>query len=230
VIQTASNHRPYTIPASDTDFRYEAQTDAELQKNGFASLREFNGFRYLDYSLKKYFEMARKEAYFDNTIFVLFGDHGISGQTGAHMPLAYSALDLAQVHTPFVVYAPKLVRPQKIDRIVQQVDVLPTILGRLNLPYRNSALGRDAFVAQGAHYGFMINHANGPELTVFDDQYLLRHNLGTQKSSLHRYLEGPDVMRDLSAQEPQTVERLRNFALAYYYSAQHLLGHNARVP
>jgi phosphoglycerol transferase MdoB-like AlkP superfamily enzyme len=91
VIQTASNHRPYTIPASDTDFRYEAQTDAELQKNGFASLREFNGFRYLDYSLKKYFEMARKEAYFDNTIFVLFGDHGISGQTGlGFVPSTYA--------------------------------------------------------------------------------------------------------------------------------------------
>ena len=225
VIQTASNHRPYTIPAKDTDFVRQTIPDEKLLQHGFQSNQEFNGFRYLDYSLNQFFELARKEAYFDNTIFVMMGDHGIAGSTGPHMPKAYSAFDLTQIHTPLLLYAPKLIAPQKVDAISQQVDVLPTIMGRLNKGYQNAAIGRDALGDYAEHYAFMINHSDGPELTVFDAEYLLRHNLATGKSSLHRYLDSGDIMADLSAENPDVAKRLRDFALAYYHSTRFRLGH-----
>ena len=225
VIQTASNHRPYTIPESDKDFVRAVVPDEKLHQHGFQSIQEYNGFRYLDYSLKKFFELAQKEPYFDNTIFVMMGDHGISGSTGPHMPKAYSAFDLSQIHTPLLMYAPKLIAPQKVHAITQQVDVLPTILGRLNKGYQNAAVGRDAFDTYAEHYGFMINHSAGPELTLFDDQYLLRYNMTTKKSSLHRYLDTGDIMLDLSSQKPDVAQRMQEFVLAYYQSTRFRLGH-----
>lgn len=227
VIQTASNHRPYTIPDSDKDFVRAVVPDEKLQQHGFQSIQEYNGFRYLDYSLKKFFEMAKKEPYFDNTIFVMMGDHGISGSTGPHMPKAYSAFDLSQIHTPLLMYAPKLIAPQKVQSITQQVDVLPTIMGRLNKGYQNAAIGRDAFGDYAEHYGFMINHSAGPELTIFDEQYLLRYNMTTKKSTLHRYLDAGDIMLDLSEQKPDVAKRLQDFVLAYYHSSRFRLGHSS---
>jgi phosphoglycerol transferase MdoB-like AlkP superfamily enzyme len=74
VVQTADNHRPFTIPAGDTsDFRILHPKAEELKKYGFESEDEYNAFRYADYCFQQFMEAARKEAYFDNTIFVFVG-------------------------------------------------------------------------------------------------------------------------------------------------------------
>ncbi|MGB8600418.1 MAG: sulfatase-like hydrolase/transferase, partial [Burkholderiales bacterium] len=46
MIQTAGNHRPYTIPKQDTDFDIKHFSEAELKANGFFADDEFNSFRY----------------------------------------------------------------------------------------------------------------------------------------------------------------------------------------
>ncbi len=229
MIQTSGNHRPYTIPLEDKDFKWDSTGHDQLVKHGFSSQAEYNSFRYMDYCLDKFFTAAKKEKYFNNTIFVLLGDHGISGTTGAHMPAAYTALNLSQTHTPFLLYAPQLIPAQKIDRIAQQIDVMPTILGQLNLPYQNTSLGRDAVgsarIKDGApQMAFMIEHFNGPTLTVFDQEFLLKYNLSNGQSALYRYLK--DATTDIAKEQPQVLEKMRAFAIAYYTSAQFLLGHN----
>ncbi len=57
-----------------------------LQKYGFESLEELNAFRYTDFSYRTFIEAARKEKYFNNTIFVFIGDHGIPGNAGNMFP------------------------------------------------------------------------------------------------------------------------------------------------
>jgi phosphoglycerol transferase MdoB-like AlkP superfamily enzyme len=76
VIQTADNHRPYTIPETDKDFVRKDIPKDTLEKYGFLSVDEYNAFRYADYSFKALIETAKKEGYFHNTIFVFVGDHG----------------------------------------------------------------------------------------------------------------------------------------------------------
>ena len=60
IIQTADNHRPFSIPEEDTDFERKFVNEDTLKKYGFESLQEFQSFCYTDYCFKKLIEEAKK--------------------------------------------------------------------------------------------------------------------------------------------------------------------------
>lgn len=144
VIQTAGNHRPYTIPEEDNG-RFPVQqfpTDT-LHKYGFGSFEEYRAFRYTDYTFQQFMEAAKKEKYFANTLFVFIGDHGIPGDAGDMLPRAYTEHTLTQHHVPLLFYAPSFLQPAHYDHAASQLDVLPTIAGIAGIPYTNTTLGKD---------------------------------------------------------------------------------------
>lgn len=144
VIQTADNHRPYTIPEEDRkDFKVEQVPNETLAKYGFSTLDEFNAFRYTDYCFQKFMKAAEKEPYFKNTIFVFVGDHGIPGDAGDMFPKAWTSLSLTAEHVPLLFYSPGRLPAQHYSFIASQVDVMPTIAGLCKIPYCNTTLGKD---------------------------------------------------------------------------------------
>ena len=86
---------------------------------------------------------ARKSAYFDNTVFVFIGDHGVAGNAGTLFPPAWTEQALTTYHVPLLYYAPKLIAPRRISSPSSMLDTLPTLAGLAGIPYRNSGLGRD---------------------------------------------------------------------------------------
>jgi phosphoglycerol transferase MdoB-like AlkP superfamily enzyme len=145
IIQTADNHRPYTIPEEDLkEFQKVKLPEDSLKKYGYISNDELNAFRYTDFSYEKFIEAAKKHPYFKNTVFVFIGDHGIRGDAGDMFPKAWTAQALTTVHTPFLIYSP-LLKPERRTNISSQLDVLPSIAGLLSIPYRNNTLGRNLF-------------------------------------------------------------------------------------
>ncbi|MFT4061352.1 MAG: LTA synthase family protein [Edaphocola sp.] len=143
VIQTADNHRPYTIPESDrTEFKILNPPEDSLHRFGFESADEYNAFRYTDYCYQKFMEAARKSPYFDNTIFVFVGDHGIGGDAGNMFPKAWTS-ELNSMHVPLLFYGPKLLAPARYSYPASQCDVLPTAAGLAGIAYKNTTLGRD---------------------------------------------------------------------------------------
>ncbi len=146
VIQTADNHRPYTIPADDKeDFQLVNYPGDTLYKYGFQSNEELNAFRFTDFCYKKFIEAAQKEAYFNNTIFVFVGDHGIRGSAGNMLPQAYTTQGLVTEHVPLLFYSPKKLLPYRSTDICSQVDVLPSIASLANASYHNRTMGRNLF-------------------------------------------------------------------------------------
>ncbi len=144
IIQTAGNHRPYTIPEEDLDeFTRLELTPAEVAQHGFSSLEELNAFRYTDFTFRAFMTAARKRAYFDNTVFVFIGDHGVAGNAGTLFPPAWTEQALTTYHVPLLYYAPKLIAPRRISSPSSMLDTLPTLAGLAGIPYRNSGLGRD---------------------------------------------------------------------------------------
>jgi phosphoglycerol transferase MdoB-like AlkP superfamily enzyme len=142
VIQTADNHRPYTIPEEDRkEFEIKQLPTDSLERNGFQSVEEYNAFRYTDFCYRKFMEAASKEAYFNNTLFVFIGDHGIGGDAGNLFPLAWK--ELTSQHVPLLFYAPGFLQPARYHFNVSQTDVLPTIAGLCKISYKNTTLGRD---------------------------------------------------------------------------------------
>ena len=146
VIQTADNHRPYTIPDEDKEtFKLKKYSPDSLKRFGFQSNEELNAFRYTDFSFETFIEAAKKEKYFNNTIFVFVGDHGIRGDAGSMFPKAWSVDGLTTQHVPLLFYSPFLLTPQRIDKTCSQLDLLPSVTALAHIPFINTTLGKNLF-------------------------------------------------------------------------------------
>ncbi|GAA4324559.1 LTA synthase family protein [Flaviaesturariibacter amylovorans] len=194
LIQTADNHRPFTIPAGERDFVPVTVPDDSLKKYGFESLPEYNAFRYADHCIETFMEAARRKPYFNNTIFVFIGDHGVSGNAAALYGDTWTRERLTDEHIPFLIYAPGRLAPQRRHDVVSQIDVLPTIAGLAGVRYTNTTLGRDVLRREGDAFAFIIHHDEG-RIGLVTDQYYYTRNLNFPKEEVHLLPGAPAFSR-----------------------------------
>ena len=121
---TVSNHRPFTYPEGRIDIP------------GTAKSRQ-GGVKYTDYALKLFFELAKKESWFKDTVFVIVADHCASSAGRTELPLD-------RYRIPCLIYADFL-EAEQIDKLASQIDVMPTVMGLLNFSYESKFLGNDIF-------------------------------------------------------------------------------------
>lgn len=197
VIQTANNHRPYTIPRADAAaMGLERKPLDSLLKYGFNVERdadktngELNAMRYMDYCIRRFMETARQQPYFSNTVFLFIGDHGIRGNGGPLVPQAFTDKGLTCQHVPMLVYAPGRVAPVQHDFACSQVDVLPTVAGLAGIGYRNTTLGRDLFAvardSSAPKFAFILDFDTKTCGIVEGDYYYLRDIKGKKEEMVY---------------------------------------------
>lgn len=228
-IHSSGNHRPYTIPDDNRNFRFASVDDDTLKKNGFRSLAGFNSFRFLDHSLGFFMSIASKEKYFKNTLFFIFGDNGTPGKI-PHMPKAEEALRLGTYHVPFAIYGPGLIQKGKVfDIIAGQMDVMPTIAGMIGSPFLNTTLGRNLFDTRfdSQRYAFIQTGAWAvPELGLLSDKFFLVMNADGTKTRMHPYYSDVPT-QNLERKFPDQAKELSQLCLGYYHTAKYLLYHNS---
>lgn len=123
---TVSNHRPFTYPEGRIDIPGNSRS-----RDG--------GVKYTDYSLRLFFELAAKEPWFENTIFVVVADHCASSAGKTDLPLD-------KYRIPAIVFsADKNFQPKKFNGLMSQIDLMPTVFGMLNFSYTSKFLGQDVF-------------------------------------------------------------------------------------
>lgn len=224
IIQTADNHRPFNIPEDDKDFITKFIPDEILNKNGFESLKEYNAFAYTDYCFQKFMEAAKKENYFNNTIFVFVGDHGLEGNVGNAYPNAWSEQRLSDEHIPLLFYAPSILNPDLHEEPVSQIDVLPTIAGMLQQPYTNSTLGRDLLdTSKKENAAFIIYHAPG-WIGIVGDDYFYRKNIRFKKDELVPVKNGLPPLTPVA--EDSMKKHMSELTTAIYETARWMLLNN----
>lgn len=224
IIQTADNHRPYSIPPEDSDFVKRVEPDDTLQKYGFESLQEFQSFCYTDYCFRYLIENAKTKDWFNNTIFVFVGDHGVEGETAEMYPYAWDKGGLGDEHVPLLFYAPALLTPETRKEVVSQIDLLPTLAGMIHQPYTNTTLGRDLLHTKNKmDAAFIIHHDEGKIGMVTNDYYFSK-NLRINKEellSLHRH------PAEISKEKQDSVKKkLSQLTSAIYETAKWMLVHN----
>jgi phosphoglycerol transferase MdoB-like AlkP superfamily enzyme len=228
-IQTAANHRPFTIPRDNDDFRRVELPLEEVQKWGFRSVEQFNAVRLLDYNIGRFLQMAREGGYFDNTIFVFFGDHNNRITTIPHMPPVFE-LFLESNHVPHIIYAPALLEPRVIDETVNLVDVLPTVAGLLGLEYTNRTLGRDLQLsAHGRERVVPLVLVEGslPVIGAVSNDFLVKMNFDGSEPTLHE-MNSATPAEDVAGRYPEEFERLRKLAYGAYETAHFMLYDNVK--
>jgi phosphoglycerol transferase MdoB-like AlkP superfamily enzyme len=235
VIQTAGNHRPYTIPEEDRAvFDPKIPSSELLQQHGFISADEYRAFAYLDWCIGQFMQRARREKYFDNTIFAFIGDHGISGATGPHFPPAWRELAITQGHTPLLVYAPGRVAARRVDSWAQQVDVLPTLASIAGIEHRNTTLGRDLLDARfdATRIAFTFQFTGLGELGLLVGEHML---VDTEPVVLYD-IQSAQPRRNLltaggtaSPEAARIVKEWAGFARDYDLMARYLQTHNKKA-
>ncbi len=227
VIQTSGHHRPYTIPADNRSFVRAQATPEQLRAAGFDELDEYNSFRFMDHALGAFFADARREAYFDNTIFILFGDHARFTGSDA-LARAENQVGLMQLHVPAVIYGRPLPgTPRVIEAPASEIDVLPTLAGLAGLAYVNTTLGRDLLDPRfdTTRFAFTIaDHYTNPKIgLVTADGYLQTPAAGGQPRLFDvRGVEAADI----TARDPERVRTLSRLCHGLYEASRWLMYHN----
>ncbi len=224
-IQTSGNHRPYnkTIPVTDTEFVRKTVPDEDIKKYGFESLDEYNCFRYSDYCFQQFIEAARKEKYFQNTIFVFVGDHGLAGNADNIYPPVWTSHRLTDEHVPLLFYAPYLLTPQRRNEVVSQIDIMPTVAGMLHQSYVNTTLGRDLLdPLKRNNFAFITNTSD--LIGMVTDDFFFTKNLYSneeQVSPMHA-----DAALRSKAHQDSVMKKLSVFTSAFYETAKYMLMKN----
>ena len=146
---TVSNHRPFTYPEGKIDI----PADSKSRKGGV---------KYTDYSIMKFFEMAQKQPWFKNTVFVIVADHCSSSAGKTELPMD-------KYRIPAMIYSPEFVAPQKFSQVTSQIDVMPTVLGLLNFKYQSKFLGQDVFSKNFVPRAYIATYQ---DLGFIKDNYL----------------------------------------------------------
>lgn len=120
---TVSNHRPFMYPQGRIDLK-----PAPNKRDHAAA--------YADWALGQFIDAARKKPWFDDTIFVMIGDHGPKVWGAAQIPVQ-------AFRVPLIFLAPKHIMPQRNPVLGSSMDVGPTLLGLLGLSYDSPFFGVD---------------------------------------------------------------------------------------
>lgn len=163
---TASSHHPFKVPE-----KYESRFTDE---GGHPILK---CVRYTDYALGQFFEKAEKSAWYDNTLFVITADH-----TNAALHDEFLT-DAGLYRVPIIFYLPGGELQGCSDRIAQQTDIMPTVLGLLNYDRPYVAFGKDLTEEGGKDWA--INYNNG-FYQYFKGDYMLQFN-GEEAFALYNF-------------------------------------------
>jgi phosphoglycerol transferase MdoB-like AlkP superfamily enzyme len=154
-IMTTSNHRPYTYPDDRIDI------PSHTGRSG--------AVKYTDYAIGKFVNEISKKPWFNNTLIIIVADHCASSAGKTELPVE-------KYHIPMLWYAPKFIAPRKMNRLMSQIDIGPTLLGQLNFSYHSKFFGYDmaqldagkerAFVSTYQSLGYLKND----ELVVLKPQ------------------------------------------------------------
>lgn len=226
VIQTAAFHRPWTIPKDNAGFVSETVPDEILSYYGFDALEEYNSLRFSDHALAEFFELAKDQPWFNNTVFAIFGDHGLTARS-TNATASYLASNLQGSHVPLLLYAPgrpDLFAVGENPMVAGNVDVLPTLAKMAGIAFRNQTLGRDLLDphTQATARQFIAGDDEAFRRLVEDGYcYVL-----TQTEALYRLDDNTGT--NLLEQEPERAERMRQFAKDAFITSKFMLFNNQK--
>ena len=226
IIQTAGNHRPYTIPDDNEGFIKKDYKKEDLNKAGFKSVEQFNAMRLLDHSIGKFFDLAKKSSYYDNTVFVLFGDHGTADPKAEHMGKEDYDLKLRSYNVPLIIYSPNIIKqPREIKQASGLSDLMPTIAGICEISYTNKTMGND-ILRTNNDIAFLVNKKMSPtSYGVINSEFYLRVFRDGSGSELHK-ISGGDPAIDIKNSFVKEADSLKKIADAIYHTSKYMLYHN----
>lgn len=230
VVQSASFHRPYTIPKDKLQFELQPTPEDQLLKAGFDKQEQFDSLRFSDYSLGHFFELAKQRPYFENTVFVITGDHGLPDGNGSNVPPGRHQWELEKYHVPLVFVNPKLFPQAVIDtRPAGHSDLMTSAAVLAGVDHVNTTMGRSLFHPEydKERYSFVYNYYSQiGEFGLIGARYYYRYD--TLKKGQLYDLDSQDPSKDVRDEAPDVFLRMEELAHAHLEYSRYLLFNNPK--
>ncbi|MCX6279176.1 MAG: hypothetical protein NT004_13930, partial [Bacteroidetes bacterium] len=125
-------------------------------------------------------------------------------------------------HTPLIFYAPEILKDHKtFNSMAGQIDIFPTIMGLLKLPYSNNTLGIDLLNESRPYIFFNADDKYG---VIDNEWFLIVRNNNTK--SLYKYRNKD--MHNYATEKLEIVEKMNVYAKSNLqaYQSYMVRGHN----
>ncbi|WP_212637627.1 LTA synthase family protein [Desulfocicer vacuolatum] len=123
LVFSSSNHSPFEFP----------DNAIELYESPKATVN--NAVKYADHAIGRFFDMAKKSNYWNQTLFLVVADHNSRVYGDALVPIE-------RFHIPALIIGPG-VAPGISNTLASQVDLPPTLLSLMGLEGQTPMLGRN---------------------------------------------------------------------------------------
>jgi len=209
-ILTQTNHPTYEFPQNDI---------IDPLVKIFPDQMRMNAFKYSDWALGEFMKKCESEGFFENTIFVILGDHGFSSSDYNQN----TSIELSSYYIPCLIIAPNL-DPAINSRTASQTDIIPTILDLLGGSFIHNSWGKNLLgEKKGDDFAIVAPSGLNHLLGMITDEYFYIHNFSGdhQLFSLINPLMTKQISEDISREKIQN--QLQNDLIGYTLSAHYAL-------
>jgi phosphoglycerol transferase MdoB-like AlkP superfamily enzyme len=185
---SVSSHHPFKVPEEYTG----------TFKGGSLPIQKC--IQYTDFALRRFFAEASKMPWFKNTLFVITADH-----TSSDIYFDDSRTAWGFYSVPVIFYKPDNSLAASRPGIVQQIDIMPSVLGYLHYEKPYVAFGRDVFHANGIE-PFAFNYKDDV-YQLFEGDYLLQFD-GKRTLGFYNYRTDRLIQQNLAQQASEQQQRM----------------------
>ncbi|MGN6645120.1 MAG: LTA synthase family protein [Cytophaga sp.] len=151
---TISSHQPYSLP------------DKYKTRFPKGSLDIYQSIGYTDYSLRKFFETAKKEMWYNNTLFVITADH-----TQMHDKKKYTNTR-GDYNVPLIFFHPAEKLKADTSLVADHIDILPSVLDYLQITNSAPALLGQSVFGKKPEHAYAVNFSNNTYRIFLQEHYI----------------------------------------------------------
>jgi lipoteichoic acid synthase len=182
---TATPHHQYIVPNW-----YEERSGRETFSNDELLNRYLNTLRYQDYFLKNLIDQYKKLGLYENTVFIILGDHGEG--FGEHGRYTHGSVPYEEgLRIPLIIHDPKrFENGARVKEPVTQLDILPTVANLLGYQ-----------IEGGEYQGSSLLRALPKDRALMfscHDEHRCMASIKGNKKYIYHYDNQPDELFDLS--------------------------------
>ena len=200
---STTNHDPFKVPDEYDKYFKDISTGNKKYQKAKKTMA------YNDLVLEQFFNKIKNKSWYDNTIFIITADHGltVSRSIPGH-PL--------NGHIPFIIHSSLIQSSIKIDKVVSQIDILPTLYDLMDLDTNLQKLYGISGLKGGDGFAFRVIDKNLQWLTP---DKLFSQIMNTEQSKLYKYesLNNDFILKNNLEENKKYDKNINNYISNAFY-------------
>jgi len=190
----------------------------QQKKDIFKYINIYGAYFYSDWSIQQLMEGYKKRNDFDNTIFIITGDH---------IPFSKQFGGYENCHVPLIIYSPMLKSGRTMKGVVSHRDITPTLLSLLKHNYDIETPSEVTWLNTALDTSLQFN-AN-----TFSPLQILDHSVGGVLYKNYIFCEG--ILEELTdgiprkINNPNVLQQMNHLQSLYQSLDQYILNNDALI-